>query len=602
MSKQSKQNKLQLDSQKPFNNELAKANSLPKGRDNSNKSAYRKQGKNKSGNNKYHKSKFPPKGTNQYDASGIPQPQAPKSSMDNNISWYSYDPNILANAAKVTFASPLGLKVGYDAYGVKTQKGSEYSPNNTEVVPGILSLNINMHVGIATSGESPINQAAQRIYTFMRKSNNKANLRYDRADVILAIGAVSQFYAIWNWAARIYRVMNTPREALNRYKPEYVIRAMNVDFDDVNKNMANFRMRLNYFANAMQSLPVPGDIKLFTRQCWLMQTLFKDASSLKAQLYLFNPEGYYVYSPKTSSQGGQLVYNKIRTAASATTPLTSSRILGILQEMFDAIIDDTDIGDICADIQNAYGQLASISYIQEDEVLQPEYSEEVLSQIHNAVILPEKNPTDSDWEAVLRSWDISQVVSTLNLKFEPKVCVETPTNTYAERAYPLTLPLFFNSRFDSPNPADIMIASRLMTMLSMKFTGVPASKVYTIAIAETGTETVMSGEYFAIHYTANGSSLARRKIYGSLRDDDFTTVDAALNHVANVTTFDWLPNIYVISSDKADVYRYKDYADLQSSVCLHGIICDINNYTLMDPLTLRNLHLVAISNEVGLKF
>lgn len=512
----------------------------------------------------------------------------------NDIGTWSKNADTLKNAANISYASPLGLKLGYDKYGVSTKAYANDIPNNAIRMPGIMVFDVDLTPGLATDNLSPINIASQALYTTIRKRNNKNNLSYDRADVIIAVTALSNFYAMWNYGARAYRSLSG-FSPFNRYKPENLISAMGFDYNDLSQNAADFRFKLNQMAQIASKLPIPGTFPLFVRQSWMMSSIFKDSESEKAQMYLFRPRSYYVYQAKTSSQGGMLEYNRI-----THDKLTVEDIISILQEQLTAILDDTDIGNIEADIAFAFGSdTMHITTISEDEQVIPVYNREVLSQIENMTIIPQfSSPTPE----LLQTWNITQNVDTLQVVFKPYIAQAATLGAgpiYWGSLAVNTWPSLLNSRFDNPTPADNMIATRLITKLKLEHT-----TTYDAYISDMCTEVVRDARVYTITDSGNSTITVGTRINNAIPlGNTGVTNQSLLGYIRSrmlLSNFDWYPTEYGYSYN-VDTTTFT-WDNLTENIQLDGIVKEVDNYTILDPLTLRNMNLLAVENVWGLDF
>nr|AVX53669.1 putative capsid [Marmot picobirnavirus] len=514
----------------------------------------------------------------------------------NDLSWYSRNSDTLKNAADISYAYPLGLPLEYDTFGAKVD---DRYPNNMDVVPGVMAFDVNLTLGMSDNNQSPINLAAQSIYTYIRQKLNKNNPGYDRADVMLVVGALSNFFAMWNHAARVYRICRsfTP---YNRYKPEHLIEIMGFDYNDFSKHAANFRFELNQLADMASELPIPGGIPLFTRQSWLMSNVFKDSTTEKAQMFLFKPYGYYVYSDKHSPSGGRLKFYPL------SRKVTTDQYLDILRSQINAILDSTDIGNMSGDISMAYGnQVARLGHVLEEEMITPVYNETILSQISNASVLTPNEGVSEDTTDVWESWDIYQNPDTLELLCQPYI-MKNVSREGVELGWVCSLPTVLNSRFDYPSAGDTMLATRLVARTQLEYIGPDPDGtdvgIWNVRIKNMATEVIIRAAVYNLTYDETTSKVIPQRLeIPGVAATNTSSGEAVASWMTNLTTFDWAPSIVTYRRVSTPPMNTSlDY--VRNNVAISGILCDMNNYTILEPQTLRNLNLLATQNLLGLDY
>lgn len=501
----------------------------------------------------------------------------------NDPKWYYTSETMLNNAASLAFNDAAGLNIQWKTAGSPTWGNIG---NSAEMVPGIMAFDTVLTPGIASMYNDAVNISAQNILSDIRL-HKSGPVPYDRADVMLTLMAMDTAFAMWNHAKRAYCIART-YSTVNRYYPTALLTAMGFDANDIIHNLADFRANLNRMAAQLQSVAVPSKFSIFVRHSWMYSNIFKDSSSDKAQMYLFRPATYYVYDPKTSTQGGQLVATPFPVTAT-TGPdgnylQTASSYTTVLDDILEAILSDDDIARISGDIRNAYGDgsLFRLSFIADDEQLIPEYSEEVLSQIHNASVgyISRTAITDKS-----HGWSIAQNVDSNILTFKPNFVTNLETThqiSFLGYAYPRML----NMRFDNPTPEDVIVATRLQ-FITGDFN--PAGTgLQEFPILHAGTEILTKAYVYTYSWVENLSEqvlLAYEwQQYVNAQTPNVMTM---LQHASN---FDWCPLIYSTAPT---------YVENQG-LTLTGFYGDVNNYTLLGIKELYNLHQCALFGEFGI--
>lgn len=529
----------------------------------------------------------------------------------NHISWWASNSGSLDNVARLPFSEPTGVPLRYPSY-VNLTPGL----NNLNMVPGIMALDVDMNCGISENATSPTNIALQYMYTQIRKATNK-RLPYQRADVGLVVMAMANFYAMWNYAKRVYCIINK-FSVLNRYLPIYLCSAMRVDYEDISRNAADFRFKLNNIAKRADSLTVPTTIPLFARQSWMMSNVFKDSSSDKAQLYVFVPNNYYVYDESSSDTGAQLQYTSLFDGVPAgRTLLKAEDIINILENMLNRILDSEDIALISGDILGTFGkQTAFLSEIPEIADIDFVYDEAVLSQIHNATILP-RIPSEFYLNAN-KTWSITQDPNNDLLIYSPYIINESVPKRFTTQAEQclcecmlMSLPVLLNSRFDAPTATDNMISSRLICKTDVSFEGsdqeAPPAAVWKAEakISTMSVDFIRGARIISMTKSSlNQTDYITTQYYGYNQNSNLSLSDT-IQLLTGVTTFDWAPvsKFYTQGAfPVADEGSTINLSDVWKVISLEGMLCDVNNYLQVDDVTLHDMNLLAVQNVWGLKF
>lgn len=489
------------------------------------------------------------------------------------------NPQLLDDSSRISFSNPAGLPLDWDAYGETWEQVSGAG----SVIPGICVAEIDMIPGLSENALSPINLAALEQFVFIRSRITK-RLPYQRQDIILTEAAVDSFFYTWNFAARAYRLVSDVN-VFNRYKPQALIEAMRIDYNDLVANAADFRYALNVLVDNAQNLCVPANIEYFRRHSALMSNVYCDSTNVKAQIYLFRPHSYYVYNETSSSTGSFLQYRNFYGSGK----LKTADIINILQTQLNAILSSSSIGNISGDIAYSFGSsLTKLTYLGEFDTQAYVFDEKLLSQFHNLNVIPASTTISSD---DLATWNITQNPSTETVVFNPVVGRLDPgaAPSYVDRVTPDfvrgSYPQMINSKWDSPQPVDNMVMTRFKTM-TYRVTGEDDDIYY---IATCGTELVRDLDIIYLNYSSNNTptiisqSVPLTMIYGTNAAEC-----ASLARLAAMTTnFDWFPLIYVALGT----------SNMPGSYNLTSIQGDLANYTLIGLADLRKMNLAAILSE-----
>lgn len=487
----------------------------------------------------------------------------------NDVSWYTKNEQMLRDAASLSFNNPVGVKLPrlmseVDASGYYWAAG--------HVVPGLCSLRILPGVGMTTNASSPLNLAANNIYAFVRYQNSGAK-NYDQADLMLYLLAMNNLYAYWNWMKRIYGYVNSYSQ-YNRYMPEVFARADRVDFKDVLDHLAEFRLYLNNAAAKLTSFCVPAVMSIFIRQSWMFSNIYKDSENMKAQLYMFNPVGFYKLSETGSKFGGSLILQQFVPQGSDPKLLKLDEIQNYFDLAINAMSYSEDIGVMSGDVLKAYGQekLFKLSSVDPDYMVVPVYNEEVLNQIHNSTILP----LDCSDAGI----NITQNPDTGFLVWNPTKC-SFPEKVHRDR-------VLLNMPWDDVTPANVMVGTRLTCAYMMNPSG-------TIAVHAIGTECVVERSYYTLDYASSGGTYTWGR-HNMLTDNMLIAQNAQFNSfmpkmrlLALISQFDWHPIIPLCATnDSGEMLQFG------------GLYGDMSNYTVISSNDLQRIHETAVMSEFNI--
>lgn len=512
-----------------------------------------------------------------------------KAAACNDVSWYTKSTNLLDAAASLPYGYPIGNPIDID-----NSNFSRYSSSGTryDAVPGIMTLSLLTGPGIATDVNSPVNVAARDIYSYVRYANS-GHANYDPVDLMMYILAWDEVSMWLANARRAYGAMYT-YNSQNKYAPKYVVRALGFDYDDLNANLAQFRYAINAATNRFNALNMPNNFNYITRHTWLYSNIYSDGTSAKSQLYAYVPAAYRVYDETSSTSGGFLKTHPLNIYWGGET-LTFAKWLEITNEMVNALLGSEDVGIISGDILKAFGSDRTIvtPTIADVYSITPVYNEEVLSQFQNATVLNATTPIPDDE----KKWDITQDPSIDQgiIKYNPKFMISYQGNnsaiaSNADRILSLNL--------DSPKPGDTMVASRLMTITARS--DAPDTTVnHELVCLTAGTEIAIRGNITVgmkqnkpggkVSYSMSYQRVGMNFAYNSKGSDASIILSDMIRALSSVTAFKYHP------MDTSTIYDYPSGGQSTRGTVHHFF--EMDNYTIVDENTLRQMHETAILSE-----
>lgn len=483
----------------------------------------------------------------------------------NDPSWYAASAELLRDSASLSYNNAIGVKMDL---GIDNYLGNPSKCPGLKSSPGIMAFNVVPGPGLSLNNSSAVNVAARNIYSFVRHQNS-GHANYDSPDLMLYLLAMDEIYAFYNNLKRVYGVMAT-YSIKNRYMPNALVTAMGFNYDDLIHHLPELRYYINVLCNKINTLCVPSTMTYMIRHSWMFSNVYADSDDPKAQLYVFRQIGYRAYEEtnlpaalKWYSLPDKITYNDIRAVG---------------DYMLSKIIESEDMNIMSGDILKAYGEssLFRVVPVEDNYRVTPVYNEEVLMQIENMTILPATNPT----------LDISYVIDTNTITYNP-IFTSTSVGWATNR--------IINMHKSEVTPSDTMVATRLMVQPDKEVIKEdnPGECVFTLT--GMGSEFVLGAKvYYYDEISADKWELQSLDFQSVIyyEPDDYNPTD--LSTITMIEKFDWHPCIWLI-------FHIGQMGHISfTNTDLVGYSFDLENYTIVDHLTLTKMHDTAILSEFGI--
>lgn len=504
----------------------------------------------------------------------------PSDSGMNDSKWYATDPALLRDAASIPYSWATGTKVSLNIPVLETL------PNKGQfTIPGICVINTAPSAGNSMDSTSAINVAANSVYTWIR-SYNSGSKNYDAPDLMIYLLAMSQFYAFINWCQRLYGALSLC-SSYNRYLPEALVRSMGVDYDDMVDNVSQFRYWINMFINKVASLAVPNTMPFFNQQAFLYKDIYVEGQSVKDQLYMYNPAGFWKYKLNTDASG-MLEYvgfpgNK-----------KFKDIVEFGKSMLAPIIGDEDFNIMSGDIVKAYGSnIIKLASLPEVYPLVPVYNLTVLEQMKNAVCVGWGTPGIGDTFNVVQSVDHDYLIH------DPSIAQPTG-NTFTDTMNRLSLGVLAGDRMTITAAVEATPEITIEnTRLMVACTDYNKGDVSQYASIRLHPGNVIPMNYGIYYYKVEASGVLSLAVqvggYGSYLNVDST--DAALDATRTWNLeqcFKFHPQHYVL------VFRNGSTAPAVN-IANGYLTTDVDNYAVLTNTDLIKMHDTALLNMLNAK-
>lgn len=525
-------------------------------------------------------------------------------SKENDPLWYNSNSQLTFDAGSYSFNTGLGtaFKIG----------------NKFESIPGVCAIGILPVPVVENNANDPVNVTARALFSNVLRANSRANPDYEAADLMIYLMALAHAYSMLYWARRIYGLCNTYSQ-YNRYIPKAVLLADGVDYEDFLTQMAEFRYYINAYATQLATYCVPNDIPYFKRMCWLFSNVYMDEPTNRASYYIYHPETFCMWTD-TGTNGSALKFInwKVTSHADGTDvygEFGDTRTLTTLADVkkgFNIIIqqlhDSTDVNNISGDLLKAYGSENMIvpDTIPEDYAVIPEYVPEVLSQIHNAVLVGGVLESDS-------ASAVEQDESTLNLytnvAFVPYGYGWSGSENATQRN---SWTRKYDGRFmldiikDNPTSDDVLVATRLMPALQVGDVDVGGGNTITAIRALHGGMDIATNMYivkFGVtgDHTggiANCISMGEYNVYGPYSTYMFVTgmtghLDSANNYTYYMQMTSALNMLNLVGVFEQHPYLWISLG-YTGGIDINLPYGDIDNYITLEEEELLRIHQAAM--------
>lgn len=518
-------------------------------------------------------------------------------STDNDPNWYIPNGQMLKDVASVTFDYPTG-KGFQNSIGSQPTTGQFTIPQLKD--PGIMVFRYLPCVGDNSGSpgdiaNSPLNTAMNQFYQLVRRATS-GHSYYEAPDLMMATCAIGSLYGYYSWMVRAYGILNN-FDLLNHYTPQTLLYAMGIDCNDLQSNLSDFRTYINQFAYRISAFALPDKFNFIKRQIFMNENIYMDASTRRAQYYMYNPYGFWKWtvedesSKPTFSMSISILPNNLP----GNNEMKLEDIISFGNSLITPLLQSDDIRFMTADIIKAFGEgsLLKAMPIAETYSISPVYNAEVLSQMENATIFPYQH-----FSAGFK-WEIKAGTGLNNSYLYSNYWYATGINitkTEDQQAYMNAYDVVYNAPntllnfhgVQHPTPEQVMVATRLQySNVSNVYFNDDNYAVVTFT-GSLATEVIVGASllYTAWTPTSNPGSM---DISTLLRTTSvYNTLISRINELGIYSKFDWNPRII----------PYFEGGSSQVPTLQYVLCQDFFDYDDVAPISngvLSNLHYTALN-------
>lgn len=497
----------------------------------------------------------------------------------NDPKWYGTDPSLLRDSASIPFSWAVGTPVRTNNPVLKGL------PDQGDfAIPGICSLYLMPTVGQAANPSAPINIAATATYSFVRHANS-GHSNYDAPDLMIYLLSMTQVYAYINFLQRAYGVA-TLYSQRNRYMPAALLESMNIDPSDIQAHLADFRYGINVLINKAASLAIPNNMPIFNRQAFLYQNIYTEGSSVKDQMYLYNPLGFWKYTLKPDDLSGRCSYVAYRT--SDDKRYSCNELIEFGNQLLYPILSSEDMNIMSGDILKAYGQnIIKLQSLGLDYPMVPVYNLAVLEQIKNATIAGNVQSVEVEQDSTH-----GYLISNPMVRRSDKAGQSTVFNKgYTRSIRTLEENKILTTLSADTNPELVIESTRLM-LGARNYQEVTSSTTKVDLL--TGSEIAAS---MALFYYANvsGEWTLKQLSYEYAAWLDTTGNETYLlnefRKMATLAHFRYHPAIHVLAVRAGSTEGAIQFGDSE-------MVLDVDNYAVLSNEDLEHMHEAALLNQL----
>lgn len=520
----------------------------------------------------------------------------PLSNGSNDDAWHVPSAQLVDSTSKINFKVADGHPIMRDNYIDPANSLDRITYNKSGVhVPGICAFDVFNTIGETNDWTDPFNEAGAIMFAYLQKSTGRVP-QYDQAALQMYIYAVTNAYGLYQFLCRVYGTLND-RNFQSRYQPQALVHAQHCDYSDLRSHLQEFRTVINQFALDLGILALPSNISYTDWYLHQFETVYKDSDTMKAQLYLFNPAGFYVWTEGQSTD--PISYLSFRPLgqgkSSSDYELDLSDIKTLINDIMSPLLYSQDLAIIKADVLNTFGDaLFKITQIAETYIVTPVYNQEISSVIENSYVYgiePVSIQSSIKPDTTLNG---GACIATYEYQLYGWEYMDRATVTNNNYINPLqTRELLFNWHEDeTPTP------ERALTLT--RYSGIGVSGMVRKANEPVPYFTgfyggcyniIASMTLYYLIYAANSNYDLGRYRCATLNPILVTDVPAA-DIGAIWSKFDWAPSIRQVHYATAG-----SGSGATASIYLHDYLCDVDNFATIPMEQLQNMNEVAMKGE-----
>jgi hypothetical protein len=530
---------------------------------------------------------------------------SPATQVDNDASWYEYSADIVNAAANINYLNPIGTP-----YHVNKNYQTGRGPTDFDAAPSLMVLKWSMTPGMSDdyvgspnpSITAPINLQLRSLYTLMQSTVTQ-NLPFASSDLGIQFLFMDSIFSMYAHMQRFYYCYRLFK-VLNRTVPEVFLKAYGMTSDAIAQSdytIADLKSELLTLEQELNRIFIPKGLDIFNRHYWMNKHIFKDAPGPKAQMYMFVPSTTYRYIVPTTTT---VSYGSYLERVAVPKFVNIKGMVDFFRSLLVPFYSDKDVWSVNGYVLRAFPseQKWTPDPLDVNGILEPDFSPEVLTQIHNArivgdLVTPETMPNNP------KAWTIVQTISD-TINWTPIIKISESGSGPYQTSIPVQLSdpdIFIDMPMDAPTAADNLVATRLTVQGAIlpSYKPDPQSETTTLVFRPLvyGTELINSVTIYNGSETFGSSGIIdglTRYDIAMYQSDDYVPMTWQYPWLLGMLShFDMHPLLAITNSHKEG----NDYVIDSSETGWIDWIGAVNNYTVIDAKDLRKLHDAAALGE-----
>lgn len=333
----------------------------------------------------------------------------PNRGRNNDPNWYFTNAELANQAGQLSFQSFMGTGavIGNKSISappaiisilVNPCPGTTYNVNPARDLTQTHAYNILPRPAdyLGDPYATGINIAGFKIYNMLATHSGRVS-NYAPQDVTAMILGIAALAETSEHIRRVFGV-SMMTNARNRSLPRDLVKAMGVDYDDLLKNSAAYRMRFNTEIARINQIPLLGNVAFIAKARDIFQHIYVDSASSMSTIFFYAPNSSWYLDENTYEEGIVLRTIDLKQLRGTAQPM--SDLLNVMSAQITALLNSTTLNLIYADLINLASKVSipmwSFDYLAENYAILPEYNRNAMLQLHNATIVGRPDPAVDD--------------------------------------------------------------------------------------------------------------------------------------------------------------------------------------------------------------
>lgn len=391
---------------------------------------------------------------------------------------------------------------------------------------GLMTIKFVPGCGYAESTNDGVNRGLAMLMAKIRASLSTSNIGFETADLGIFFTATSSIAMLIGYAKRILESRLDWKQS-NYFYPRELVRAQGADYVAISNNINEYAGRLNALIDRYNGMYLLEGFDVYGRQYAMAHNVFIDEESDRGQLYMFIPDGYYVYDD--TANPSTAAYTKIDVAEHGADFFP--KLLGMIERSLDSWYNSSDLYQINGTLLRAFKDAPRqhIEPLYLDTRISPVQDRNFLLQIMNCTIL-----------GGVENLDITQDPTTQNyVIWKPKVAGPQVGKANVFKSSSQYLRIFEQEVTGEDN----MEMTRLMNFSD------PVSN----ELKDCGSELVLEISMYQYNATTDTETVTtlNNNVYTvDFPVDNFTSLSGLMQVVGSISPFRYIPTVHLATFTK----------------------------------------------------